>query len=86
MAGSGVKLRPRGLTVAPGPAAGGPADPGDSTSGSFGVLDSSGRLNGLDGWGRTANIFGLLYKYFSVRFIFLYSPNTALGWVIPDGG
>ena len=82
MAGSGVKLRPRGLTVAPGPAAGGPPDPGDSTSGSFGVLDSSGRLNGLDGWGRTANIFG----YFGLPTLFLYSPNTALGCVIPDGG
>ena len=70
MAGSGVKLRPRGLTVAPGPTAvGGHADPGDSTSGSFGVLDSSGRLNGLDGWGRTANIFGLFwaaYNFFSL--------------------
>ena len=83
MAGSGVKLRPRGLTVAPGPAAGGPPDPGDSTSGSFGVLDSSGRLNGLDGWGRTANIFGLFWAAYK---IFLYSPNTALGCVIPDGG
>ena len=84
MAGSGVKLRPRGLTVAPGPtAAGGPPDPGDSTSGSFGVLDSSGRLNGLDGWGRTANIFGLFWAAYN---FFLNSPNTALGWVIPDGG
>ena len=77
MAGSGVKLRPRGLTVAPGPAAGGPPDPGDSTSGSFGVLDSSGRLNGLDGWGRTANIFG----YFGLPIKF-FSTHRTQPWVV----
>ena len=77
MAGSGVKLRPRGLTVAPGPAAGGPPDPGDSTSGSFGVLDSSGRLNGLDGWGRTENIFGLF-----LGCLHCFSTHRTQPWVV----